>query len=102
MDEIAAKDDAVNKWVSQHKKGLMLPFTDVKLARKVEEDLLPRLQEKHSGLSKTAADYYLLAWGKVLRCPVVTLENKIPKVGMEEDVKCMNLFAFMRQQGWEF
>lgn len=112
IDEVRAKDDKVNEWVSARKKALVSPLVASNDAVAVDE-ILPKLKNKYPRLmksirrSKTDADYRLLAWGKVLNRPVVTMESqkendKMPGVGRKEGVECITLLEFIRRQGWKF
>ena len=105
LDELARKDDELNRWISPRRAALTEPMHDSGLKQRVENSI-PELREKYRSLSRPA-DYDVVAWGKALGWPVVTLENqnsskKIPAACRGEGVQCVMPLEFMRRQGWKF
>ena len=108
VDEIAAKDDALNKWMAPHQKTLtgILRASD----REPEaENLVAELVNKHDRLvTRTGADYYVVAWAKLLRIPLVATENpgatspkKLAGVCRNEEVEYLSPLQFMQRQKWK-
>ena len=106
IGEATKHDDEVKKWISAWRRNLTAPLLASDLAQEVENSV-PELRSRYPALSHKPADYYVVAWGKALGWPIVTLESpasskKIPAVCRGEGVNCFSPLEFMQQQGWEF
>lgn len=113
VDEIEVGYDLLKEWGSTRKQALVSPLLESgKLeAAETEAGLLKATYKK---LSKKDADYYVIAWAKVLGCPVVTNEEykegqtnpaqmtRIPNVCKDAEVECLSFLEFMQRQNWRF
>ena len=108
VDEITIKDDALNKWMAPHQKTL----TGILRASDQEpetENLVARLKNDYPKLeTRTGADYYVVAWAKLLRIPLVATEtpratahNKLAGVCRTEEVTYQSPLQFMQTQKWK-
>lgn len=108
VDEIAAKDDELNEWMAPHKKVLtgILRASDRELEA---ENLVARLRNDYPNLgTRTGADYYVIAWAKLLSIPLVATENpraiasnKLAGVCRNEEVEYLSPLQFMQRQKWK-
>jgi len=103
--------DFIQGWAKQHKSIFAKPSNEELLI--VQEILAnPHYQTLISAKAilkgTPVADPFIVAAGKIKRATVVTQESlkpnaaKIPNVCQKLKVPCINLEAFMTQQGWKF
>ena len=106
-DEIFKKDDKLSHWLKQCNFSII--ETDVDTAREVAQ-----INEQFQGLIKESkgrslADPFVIAIAKREKATVVTMEDegseskpKIPYVCHKLDVRCINLFSFIKENGIKF
>ena len=109
IEEIFDQDDELKQWMRPRGKAL----TDALNARKrgkEAEELAVRLRNEYPALkTRTGADYYVIAWAKTLRIPLVATES--PKatslkamagVCRAEQVVFRSPLQFMQAEKWTF
>ena len=110
IDEISAKDDELNKWMKPYHKALVGALRAHRREEEVEKSVAI-LRNKYPKLNtRTGADYYVIAWAKALRIPLVGTENHratesrkaMAGVCRFEDVKYQSLLQFMQAKEWKF
>ncbi|MGI9337565.1 MAG: DUF4411 family protein [Gammaproteobacteria bacterium] len=119
IDELKNSDEVkepehVREWVIQHREWLEAPLREDGFDAKIEREV-ERLSNTYRKLAvpDNDADYYVVAWGKVLGIPVITGEKgqgtaqrdnyyirKIPDVCEKEKMDCYSFLEFAWKQGW--
>ncbi|OJV57377.1 MAG: hypothetical protein BGO38_11355 [Cellulomonas sp. 73-145] len=108
LHELKQKDDETATWCkAQH--GLFVPLDlDIQQATRTVLKTCPKLIGVGSG--RSGADPFVVALALARGGSVVTDETatghpqrpKIPDACAAVGVRCMNLLAFIREQGWSF
>jgi len=106
-EELKRQDDELSKWLAAR------PYVFIALDEPIQKATTTLLRD-HSRLMKATknrngADPFVIATAQVNGLTVVTEEiggtevkPKIPSVCAAVDVRCVNVLAFIREQGWSF
>jgi hypothetical protein len=106
IEELAKKDDGVWKWA---KSELTLYTMDAEIQRVVAEILAVHQRLVDERRNRSKCDPFVIALAKMKGFTVVTGEKasgnlqkpRIPDVCGALNIKCINLLALFREQGWQ-
>lgn len=109
MDEIAAKDDELKAWMAPHRKALAEPLGAHDKEAEAEA-MVAQLCNTYPNLAtRSGADYYVIAWAKLLGTPLVATENpratahhKMAGICRTEKLAYLFPLQFMQSQKWCF
>ena len=104
VSEIHKENDA-KTWVDAVRPRLWAPSEEQIQA--VENEVASLVKEYPRLRSRSGADYYVVAWAKLLNETAVCqesqdAENRIPSVCRMEGVKCVSLTGLIRAENWRF
>lgn len=106
--EIEKKTDDLLAW-TKNQPSLVIPMSnDVMVAARAIINQFPLLTKP--GGSRDAADPFVIAFAQTQKITVVTEEEpsntpkkvKIPDVCNALGIRCINVYGFVRDQGWRF
>ena len=107
-EELAKKADDIFKW-AKTQSGLFVPIDDdIQIAVTELLKKYPRLLKAQTG--RSGADPFVIALAKSKNLKIVTGEKrsgsqttpKIPDVAKSEQIQCLSLMEFIREQKWTF
>jgi Domain of unknown function (DUF4411) len=109
LNEVKRKDDGLEGFIKENKANLVLPLDEGVMAEtRTVLEAFPRLTGQARGRNK--ADPFVIATAKKDDLILVTEEGargnqnrpKIPFVCNELEIPCINVLAFIEEQGWTF
>lgn len=109
LNEVKRKDDGLEDFIKDNKDHLVLPLdAEVMTETRSVLEAFPRLTGQARGRNK--ADPFVIATAKKDDLILVTEEGargtqnrpKIPFVCNELEIPCINVLAFIEEQGWTF
>lgn len=106
-DELKRQDDELSKWMAQ-RPYVYVPL-DEEIQRATSEVLRDHPLLMKATKNRNGADPFVIATAKVKNLTVVTEERggteskpKIPSVCAALGIRCIDVLAFIREQGWSF
>jgi hypothetical protein len=109
LKELQAIDDQIARWAKNQKKLFVKPDEDeLAVVRQILIKHPELLKQKSINIGNPEADPFLIAQAKCRDIPLVTTEqfknggHKIPNVCKDFKVKCLYIFEFYAEEGWNF
>ena len=108
LDELRVRDDDLHEWVKKRGESIIRP-TSRELMYETRLILASHPTLTKTGTGRSAADPFVIALAASCGCPLVTQEKggsvskpRIPYVCGDRGVRCIDLLAFIRAEGWTF
>lgn len=106
LEELKRKDDEVHQWALKRRQMFIPLYPDIQQSVINILAKHPRLVDNRK--NRSGADPFVIALTQVENCAVVTYETpshspnrpRIPDVCNEMEVRCINMTALFREQGW--
>lgn len=107
LRELERGDDEIYQWAKQRSQAFQALDRDIQNAAQEVLSVFPRLVDSRTG--KSFGDPFVIAHAKCRGLTIVTGEvggtvtrPKIPNVCDHFKIRCINVVALFREQGWKF